>query len=45
VQQSGKLKIAYYLVTFEMTDLETSRLMWTNDYETKFESEKSVITR
>lgn len=45
VQQSGKLKSAYYLVTFELTDLETSRLMWTNDYETKFESEKSVITR
>jgi hypothetical protein len=45
VQQSGKLKSAYYLVTFELTDLETSRLVWTNDYETKFESEKSVITR
>lgn len=45
VQQSGKLKTAYYLVTFELTDLETSRLVWTNDYETKFESEKSVITR
>ncbi len=44
-QQSGNLKSAYYLVTFELTDLETSRLIWTNDYETKFESEKSVITR
>ncbi len=45
VQQSGKLKSAYYLVTFKLTDLETSRMMWTDDYETKFESEKSVITR
>jgi len=45
VQQSGRLKSAFYLVTFELTDLETSRLVWTNDYETKFESEKSVITR
>ncbi|MGE3171397.1 MAG: hypothetical protein AB7O97_02150 [Planctomycetota bacterium] len=45
VQQSGRLKSVYYLVTFELTDLETSRLVWTNDYETKFESEKSVITR
>lgn len=45
VQQSGKLKSAYYVVTFELTDLETGRLVWTNDYETKFESEKSVITR
>lgn len=45
VQQSGKLKSAYYLVTFELTDLETGELKWTNSYETKFESEKSVITR
>lgn len=45
VQQSGRLKSAYYLVTFELTDLETGRLAWTNSYETKFESEKSVITR
>lgn len=45
VKQAKKLKSVYYLVTFELTDLETSELMWTNDYETKFESEKSVITR
>jgi hypothetical protein len=45
VQQSGHAKSAYYLVTFELTDLETSRLVWTNDYEAKFLTEKSVITR
>ncbi len=45
VQQSGRLKSAYYLVTFELTNLETGELAWTNDYETKFESEKSVISR
>lgn len=45
VVQSGKLKSAYYLVTFELTNLETTELMWTNSYETKFESEKSVISR
>lgn len=44
-QQSGKLKSAYYLVTFQLTDLETSRTRWMGTYETKFESEKSVITR
>lgn len=45
IQQGGRLKSAYYLVTFELTDLETGELRWTGDYETKFESEKSVITR
>lgn len=45
VLQSGKLKSAYYVVTFELTDLETTRLVWTNDYEAKFASEKSVISR
>lgn len=45
VLQSGKLKSAYYVVTFELTNLETSELAWTNSYETKFESEKSVISR
>ena len=44
-KQAGNLKTAYYIVTFELTNLETSELMWTNDYETKFESEKSVISR
>lgn len=45
VQQSGRDRSVYYLVTFELTDLETSELRWTGDYDTKFESEKSVITR
>lgn len=45
IQQSGKLKSAYYLVTFRLTDLETSEQVWIGDYETKFESEKSVISR
>jgi penicillin-binding protein activator len=45
VQQSGSLKSVYYLVTFELTDLETSEIAWSGDYETKFESEKSVISR
>jgi PBP1b-binding outer membrane lipoprotein LpoB len=45
VQQAGDAKSAYYLVTMELTDLETGRLVWTNDYEAKFLSEKSVITR
>jgi PBP1b-binding outer membrane lipoprotein LpoB len=45
VQQSGSMKSAYYLVTFELTDLETSEKVWMGSYETKFESEKSVITR
>lgn len=45
IQQSGRLKSAYYLVTFELTNLETGELAWTGDYETKFESEKSVISR
>lgn len=45
VQQSGRMKSAYYLVTFTLTDLETTQKVWQDDYETKFESEKSVITR
>lgn len=45
VLQSGNLKSAYYLVTFELTNLETSELVWTGDYEAKFASEKSVIAR
>src|SRR5690606_14487690 len=39
VQQARDLKSVYYLVTFELTDLETSRLVWPDDYETKFETE------
>ncbi len=45
VQQAKDKKSVYYLITFELTDLETSRLAWTNDYETKFETERSVISR
>lgn len=45
IQQGRDKKSIYYLVTFELTDLETSRLAWTGDYETKFETEKSVISR
>ena len=45
VLQSGNLKSAYYLVTFKLTDLETTRKVWVGDYETKFASEKSVIAR
>lgn len=43
--QSGKMRSVYYLVTFELTDLETQELVWTNEYEAKFISEKSVISR
>lgn len=45
VQQSRDMKSVYYLVTFELTDLETSELMWTKSYQAKFVSEKSVISR
>ncbi|MBL9077623.1 MAG: hypothetical protein JNL08_08975 [Planctomycetes bacterium] len=44
-RQAGRLKSAYYLVTFELTDLVTGELCWTGDYEMKTESEKSVINR
>lgn len=44
-RQSGKLRSSYILVTFELTDLVTGELVWTNDYEMKTESEKSVINR
>ncbi|MHC5064645.1 MAG: hypothetical protein ACYTG5_11805 [Planctomycetota bacterium] len=43
--QSGDMRSVYYLVTFELTDLETQELVWTNEYEAKFVSEKSVISR
>jgi len=45
VATGRSLRSAYYLVTFELIDLETTELVWTNDYETKFESERSVIYR
>ena len=45
VKQGADIKSVYYQVTFEITDLETTELVWTHDYEVKFESEKSVIAR
>ena len=45
VKQGSDIKSVYYQITFRITDLETSELVWTNDYEVKFESEKSVIVR
>lgn len=45
VKQSGRLKSAYYLVTFRLVDLETDEMRWKNDYDVKFESEKAVISR
>lgn len=44
-RQSGRLRSSYVLVTFELTDLVTQELVWTNDYEMKTESAKSVINR
>ena len=44
-RQAGRLRSSYMLVTFELTDLVTGELAWTNDYEMKTESEKSVINR
>jgi PBP1b-binding outer membrane lipoprotein LpoB len=44
LQQNAK-KSHYYLVTMELTDLETGQLKWTNDYEAKFLSYQSVIAR
>ena len=45
VKQGEDIKSVYYQITFRITDLETSVLRWTNDYEVKFESERSVISR
>ncbi len=45
VKQGADIKSVYYQITFEITDLETTELVWTHDYEVKFESEKSVISR
>ncbi|HEU4417586.1 MAG TPA: hypothetical protein VFT55_01530 [Planctomycetota bacterium] len=44
-RQAGKLKNQYINVTFELTDLVTSELVWTGDYSMKSESTKSVINR
>lgn len=45
VKQGADIKSVYYQVTFRITDLETGVIQWLNDYEVKFESEKSVIGR
>jgi TolB-like protein len=44
-RQAGKLKSSYIVVTFKLTSLVDQELVWTNDYEIKSESEKSVINR
>jgi hypothetical protein len=44
-RQAGKLRSSYINVTFELTDLVTQELVWTNSYKMKTESEKSVINR
>ncbi|MFK7738862.1 MAG: hypothetical protein AB8H80_00965 [Planctomycetota bacterium] len=44
-RQADRLRSSYILVTFELTDLVTGELLWTNDYEMKTESERSVINR
>ena len=44
-RQSGRLKSSYINVTFELTDLVTSELVWTGAYAMKTESTRSVINR
>ncbi|MBL8752406.1 MAG: hypothetical protein JNK15_03815 [Planctomycetes bacterium] len=44
-RQAGKLKSSFIVVTLEITDLCDQSLVWTNDYQMKTESEKSVINR
>ena len=44
-RQAGALRSSYINVTFELTDLVTQELVWTNAYRMKTESEKSVINR
>jgi hypothetical protein len=44
-RQAGRLRSSYINVTFELTDLVTSELVWTGAYRMKTESEKSVINR
>ncbi|MFO1076720.1 MAG: hypothetical protein U1E73_03230 [Planctomycetota bacterium] len=45
VQQSGRLKSAFYDVTFTLTDLETDRKVWQRNYQTKFLSNRPVTAR
>jgi len=42
-KSDGSLRSKFFLVTFELTNLETQELAWTDEYQVKFESEKSVI--
>lgn len=44
-RQAGRQKSSYIVVTFKLTSLVDQELVWTNDYEIKSESEKSVINR
>lgn len=44
-RQAGRLKSSYIVVTFELTSLVDQELIWSNQYEIKSESEKSVINR
>ena len=44
-RQSGSLRTSYVVVTLELTDLVEGVLAWTNSYEMKTETEKSVINR
>jgi len=43
--QTSSKKTHYYLVTMELTDLETGQLKWTGDYEAKFLSHQSITAR
>ena len=44
VEKRGKdLKSAYYLITMELTDLESSEKVWKNEYEFKWLGERSAI--
>jgi penicillin-binding protein activator len=44
-RQAGSLRSSFINVTFELTDLGTGEMVWTDEYEMKTESEKSVINR
>lgn len=42
-RQAGRLKSSYFVITLELVDLVTSELAWTDDFDYKSESERSVI--
>ena len=44
-RKAGKLESSYIEVTFELTDLVTSELVWTGDCSMKTESTKPLINR